>query len=294
MKKCEKCGMTGRDDMTFCVNCGGNMVEASAESETGEASVTPMDGVTNDTVSASVEPTISATGTTVTEPVVKKPKAKMNKNTVLLIGIIAAVLVGIGGIIFGIVMANSRGNNNGGGQNSSTPTVITVTKTEVPVGKWVFEIPDGIEYSVEGGNSLTFGEANSWMAITKYDDTATYSKIKSNIQIYAKEIAKQLSMEVYETGTTEVGDDEFTWVDFIVRSDTGEKGYCTVVFSEASDMYSFMTFYVTNEFELDHDRFEDIAEVVGSATKKTDSKVIIDEEVKIDISKPVDLTVVEL
>lgn len=280
MKKCEKCGMTGRDDMTFCVNCGGNMVEvvgeqpAVAESGSSVEQGMSMGEIINDTTPA-------------------KPRTKMNKNTILLIGIIAAVLVGIGGIVFGIVMANSRGNN-GGGQNPSTPTVITVTKTEVPVGKWVFEIPDGMEYSVEGGNSLTYGEADSWMAITKYDGAVAYSKIKNNIQVYAKEIAKQLSMEVYDTGTTEVGDSEFAWADFTALSNAGEKGYCTVIFSEASDMYSFMTFYVTNEFELDHDRFEDIAEVVGSATKKTDSKVIIDEEVEIDISKPVDLTVVEL
>lgn len=277
--------MIGRDDMTFCINCGGNMVEAPADPLAAKASATPMDGVANEAVSAPAEPAMGMNGATVNEPVTK-PKAKINKNTALLIGIIAAVLVGIGGIVFGIVMANSKGNR--GQTANTTPTTITVTKTEVPVGKWIFEIPDGLEYEVENGG-LWLSDGEEWESFTSYQGNITYSKAKTNLDTYAEAIAKNINGKVYETGEDTFGDTDFAWMDFVNNSG---KQYGTYAFSEASDMYTFLTSFINAEATIDHDILDVVSEVLSSARIKTDNKeIIIDgetEETVFDIKTTID------
>jgi hypothetical protein len=300
MKKCEKCGMTGSDDMTFCVNCGGNMVENVAEPAPAEA---PSATITEDTVMAEStvvndsmvnNPTAGMASAPV-EPVVMadsiveaKPRAKVNKNTALLIGIIAAVLVGIGGIVFGIVMANSKSSGNGG-QTPSTPTTVTVTKTEVAVGKWLFEIPDGIEYEVDE-NGLWLSDGEEWESFTAYQDDVTYSNAKTNLSAYANAIAKNINGKVYKTGEDTFGDTDFLWMDFV--SNGGDQ-YGTYAFSEASDMYTFLTSFMNVEATIDHDILDTISEVLSSAKKKTGSKGIdMDdaERAEFDIMTTIDFT----
>ena len=275
MKKCEKCGMAGADDSMFCTNCGGNMVEINPTPEKEEPT-SPMEGVVGEPVPASSPDSIVEEAGGDIE-LGKPARSKISKNTLMIIGMIVAVLIGIGGVVFGVVMANSKSSNSQKSTNTVAPTVIT--KTEVAVGDWAFTLPDGMEYSVSDTNALTYGDEDEWFAVTVYDDTSTYSNVANNLQVFAQTMADSLGMTIDETGTTDMDGTEFTWVDFVDKT-TSE--YCTVIVSEAGDMYSFITVLVNMDLSQDHEAFDDIAEVLGTAEKKTGSNIITDNSKRIN------------
>ena len=295
MKKCEKCGTTGADDAEFCVSCGGKMIEAEEASNEENPVKEALVEEVNSSEATSAEETpdeiksteaVSSETTPVSASSVETPKQKMDKNTLMMIGMIIAVLIGVGGLIFGIVMANSKGSSSEDVavvEDDEHDEIFIENMTDVTVGKWVFSVPESLDYAEDNGGLWLSDDG--WKSYTSFIADVDYAKVIANPDAYAKTIASAIGVNTADTGEESFGDEDFMWMDF-----NKDDKNVTYAFSEADDAGCFVTAFVTDDYTIDHEVLDEIGTVLTTATEKDEENSGVSGDSVFDLKKVINFS----
>lgn len=295
MKKCNKCGKEFADDSAFCTDCGISLVDVNADADE-KVEITQS----SDSSTISEQPQ-SSTGKKfsieahIGPSVEHKAEVPVNRKMIIII-VVAAVclIIGIAGIIFGIVQANSHSNNsngNGGASTSgdSTPATIVSTEpsiTKTTLGKWEVSIPDDYEFEVDGSGYLNIYENSNnlkWVMSLTYLDSTLFSKLESGWSNVSSTLASYGVTNVKENKTT-INGSKFYYATGVLKGDNVIYSY-----TPSPDLYTFCAeAYYTDDID-GKELLEIAAKILSTAKAKTSSRDLSVEGDSITKNKPLNL-----
>ena len=188
-------------------------------------------------------------------------KSKISKKTWIIIGICAVLLIAV---VIVMVVAMS-GGNKGGNSGNNKPNTTIVTETKVQLADYVFSVPDGYSYEMEGDGSVSLtSDVENWIANIYYIGNVAYATLADSFNNVASSYVTTPGVsKVQDAGTISVGGRDYLFIDVI-----GAEGNATGTYAYTKLGDNVLEVILeTSDGEFNHDLLENLNPIIDGAEK---------------------------